>query len=209
MVTKFSWRHNTYLWISNTLFNWLHVLFWQNKYPKLSIDEIEMGETLGKGSFGIAYECKVAFGARYFGNTKTLSSRSIMTDCTDLDSSDDDDMSQHDDCSLISNHCQRGGEQDGEEGSARYAIKMLHKDAVENPEMLIRGSIDMAVEARILSSIDHPNVVKIYASGKTPYEANYFIGKKRLPKSILCTQIDTIEAYSSCTNHSIFLYSHG
>lgn len=71
-----------------------------NKYPKLSIDEIEMGETLGKGSFGIAYECKVAFGVRCFANTKTLSSRSIMTDCTDLDSSDDDDMSQHDDCSL-------------------------------------------------------------------------------------------------------------
>merc|ERR1719329_1327684 len=149
-----------------------------NEYPKLNIDEIKMGKTLGKGSFGIAHECKFVFGTRHYPKPKISFSR--YTNSIEPDSIGDD-MSPVENSGFIPNNCRREG------GSTRqYAIKMLHEDAVQDPEMFIRGSIDMAVETRIISSIDHPNIIKIYANGETPYEANYFIVMDRLYDTLQC-----------------------
>ena len=73
---------------------------------------------------------------------------------------------------FISDHCIRKG------GDARYALKILSKEVVEDQGNFIQGSIDMAVETRILSDIEHPNIIKMRACGEvSPFEVGYFIGK--------------------------------
>ena len=62
-------------------------------------------------------------------------------------------------------------------GRERYALKMLQEEVFRDPAMLVRASIDMDLESRILSSISHPNIIKMHACGaKSPYKADYFIG---------------------------------
>jgi hypothetical protein len=73
---------------------------------------------------------------------------------------------------FISDHCIRKG------GDARYALKVLSQEVVEDAGMFIQGSIDMAIETRVLSAIEHPNIIKMRAcAAMSPYEVNYFIGK--------------------------------
>lgn len=79
---------------------------------------------------------------------------------------------------FIADHCFRNG------GDARYAIKCLNKNTIENPRLLLQGIIDMATEARILSHVtDHPNVIKMRAvsdSGPFGGSDGFFIILDRL-----------------------------
>ena len=73
---------------------------------------------------------------------------------------------------FIADHCIR------KDGDARYALKILSKEVVEDPGNFIQGSIDMAVETRMLSDIEHPNIIKMRACGEvSPFEVGYFLGK--------------------------------
>ena len=75
---------------------------------------------------------------------------------------------------FIADHCIRKG------GDARYALKILSTEVVADPGTFIQGSIDMAVETRMLSDIEHPNIIKMRAKGAvSPYEVDYFIGKNQ------------------------------
>ena len=57
----------------------------------------------------------------------------------------------------------------------RIAIKILHSEFVDNPEMLLRFKL----EAEIASSLNHPNIVNVFGSGVTaagePYIAMDFV----------------------------------
>ena len=45
---------------------------------------------------------------------------------------------------------------------ARYAIKRLHWDTLSDFER-VRGSIDLAMEAKYLSALSHPNIGTLFA----------------------------------------------
>ena len=76
---------------------------------------------------------------------------------------------------FISDHCIRKG------GDARYALKILSPEVISDPGMCIQGSIDMAVETRVLSDIEHPNIIKMRACAiGTPFDEQYFIVMDRL-----------------------------
>ena len=47
------------------------------------------------------------------------------------------------------------------DGDVRYAVKQLHDD-LEDLEN-VRGMIDLAIEAKYLSAISHPNIIKMRA----------------------------------------------
>ncbi|KAL3932839.1 MAG: hypothetical protein SGBAC_010665 [Bacillariaceae sp.] len=68
-----------------------------------------------------------------------------------------------------------------EEGSARYAIKQINDHL--KPSSKIDGAVDLAIEAKYLSCISHPNIINLVAtpSGST---ASYFLVLDRLSASL-------------------------
>jgi hypothetical protein len=66
-------------------------------------------------------------------------------------------------------------------GDSRYAVKILSPEVINDPARYLQGIIDMAIETRFLSDIEHPNIIKMRAVAKCdPFSEEYFIGMDRL-----------------------------
>jgi len=63
----------------------------------------------------------------------------------------------------------------------RYVIKYLHKDDGRIPTQFQTGIIDITVETKILSALDHPNIIKLYGyNERALFSPDYFIILERL-----------------------------
>jgi hypothetical protein len=63
----------------------------------------------------------------------------------------------------------------------RYAVKILSPEVINDPARYLQGIIDMAIETRFLSDIEHPNIIKMRATAKCDaFSEEYFIGMDRL-----------------------------
>jgi hypothetical protein len=63
----------------------------------------------------------------------------------------------------------------------RYAIKKLQDSAWSDPQTFINGIVDLALEARFLSVIRHPNIIKMRAVAAEPaVTTSYFVVLDRL-----------------------------
>lgn len=65
------------------------------------------------------------------------------------------------------------------DGDARYAVKRLHSDL--DQEGSVKGIIDLALEAKFLTVLDHPHIIKCrgYAT-VDPLSENFFVILDRL-----------------------------
>jgi serine/threonine protein kinase len=138
-------------------------------FPKFDKDELTLGKVLGKGGFGTVYEVR-AFNAV----AKLSKSHSFRT----LRETGDDEQvgaGEMESRKFISEHCIRNG------GDARYAVKGLSPEVIADPPTFIQGIMDMATETRVLSDIEHPNIIKMRAIAQVvPYHEQYFIVMDRL-----------------------------
>ncbi len=78
---------------------------------------------------------------------------------------------------FMSRRCLRQGKH------ARYAIKTLSDECLDDPERFVGGVIDLAVESRFLAVIKHPNIIKMRGcSDGNPFEQprGFFIVLDRL-----------------------------
>lgn len=78
---------------------------------------------------------------------------------------------------FMKRHCLRENRQ------ARYAIKQLRPEILKDPTKLYyQGIMDLNSEARLLSSVQHPHIVKIraIAKGESTFHEQYFIVLDRL-----------------------------
>lgn len=72
------------------------------------------------------------------------------------------------------------------EGRARYAVKQLKEELLvpaadgEEWHMGIIGAMDLAMEAALLSSLSHPNIVKLRATAGVPGRPDYMLVMDRL-----------------------------
>lgn len=69
------------------------------------------------------------------------------------------------------------------QGMARYAIKRARQD-LKNHETLLEAVVDMAVEAKFLASIRHPNIVKMRGTVGTPGTLDFMIIMDRLKMTL-------------------------
>ena len=140
-----------------------------NDLPKFTKAEVTVGKILGIGGFGTVYEVR-AFDGRSVRRSRSFRlHRDHHIDDTQVSAGDFESRK------FIAEHCIRNG------GDARYAVKQLSKHILEDPKKYIQGVIDMAVETRILCSLEHPNIVKIRSLGNsTPFHEDYFIVMDRL-----------------------------
>lgn len=134
-----------------------------DQFPKFEKKEVALGKVLGKGGFGTVYEVRGFVAGR----------PSISNGVSDEDA--EVGAGEMESRKFISEHCIRKG------GDARYALKILSPEVIDNPPMFIQGITDMATEVRVLSDIEHPNIVKLRALATVaPYEETFFIVMDRL-----------------------------
>lgn len=143
------------------------------EYPKFDKKELNLGKVLGKGGFATVFEIRsfALDGVKVQMNKKGFSD--------DLDETEyffgNDGNREKDARMFIAQHCLRNN------SDARYAVKLLSPEVVANKGMFIQGMIDMALETRFMSDIEHPNIVKIRAMAQCdPFNEKYFILMDRL-----------------------------
>lgn len=139
-----------------------------SKFPTFDLQELALGRVLGRGGFSTVWEV-----------------RAILVDETNDPSASfrSDSMGSHsfehgiESRKFIARYCLRG-----KNGEARYAIKMLSKETVRADEAFyLTGMMDIAIEVRFLSDIEHPNIVKLRAVPPSdPFHPNYFLVMDRL-----------------------------
>jgi len=136
--------------------------------PKFELNELSLGRVLGKGGFGTVTEVSKINCSDYTAKNEGPAA-------------DDDDDQAKQDRQFIAQYAIRDG------GDARYCIKALSPSVVADPNLIVQGTIDMAVETMFLSVISHPHIITMRAFGAKGFlEKDYFIVLDRL--------YDTLEA---------------
>jgi serine/threonine protein kinase len=142
--------------------------------------ELTLGRVLGKGGF-----CAVSEVSKI-----TLRKQSKVEDESTYSTERLDD--EHtinnivQDRSFMETHCLRGAHKD-----CRYAMKILLPTCQKDEQLYINGVVDLAVEARFLSVIRHPSIIKMRAMAETsPFSTTqpFFVVLDRL-YDILGTRI--------------------
>lgn len=142
-------------------------------YPKFDKPELKMGKVLGKGGFGTVFEIR-SFSLD--GVKVTLNQKGFEDDLdeTQYDIGSGEEL-QKEARIFIAKHCLRNN------SDARYAVKMLSPEVVANPGTCIQGMMDMALETRFLSDLEHPNIIKMRGMASCdPFTEGYFILMDRL-----------------------------
>ena len=68
-------------------------------------------------------------------------------------------------------------------GTNRYVVKMLRSDLPEDEHT--KGVVDLAVEARFLAMLSHPNIISMRATANSdPLESKYFVVLDRLVNTL-------------------------
>lgn len=139
-------------------------------FPKFSFSELTIGKVLGKGGFGTVSE------VRAFAHEGASSNKGSQRSLSRRDLSETEvDTGEMESRAFIAEHCIRNG------GDARYAVKVLSPEVIADPARYLQGIIDMAVETRFLSYVEHPNIIKMRAIAQVdPFHEEYFIVMDRL-----------------------------
>jgi serine/threonine protein kinase len=126
----------------------------EQRVPRLRKEEIFLSEELGRGRFCVATEV----------SSIKLNSIGLLRY-----------EGEEEDRRVLQSRCNRKGE-------ARYAVKTLGDDIKRSRgHLYVRGTTDMALEARFLSALEHPHIIRMRAvSDCSPYDDGYFIVLDRL-----------------------------
>lgn len=177
--------------------------------PRFSKRELALGKRLGKGSFSNVDEIRGIM-LRHSSHKCPLPqvgpssvvkpSASKLTAFPDalkkiarpsfgLKREDTMANNDHESRSFMAQHCYRFS------GDTRYAIKMVRRDVFDSGAQsnIIAGVCDLAVETIFLSSLEHPNIIKLrgIADMPNPFASEYFLVLDRLR--------DTLQRRISCT----------
>mmetsp|Transcript_49719 Transcript_49719/g.50107 ORF Transcript_49719/g.50107 Transcript_49719/m.50107 type:complete len:389 (-) Transcript_49719:416-1582(-) len=124
--------------------------------PRLDDKELTLGRVLGRGGFCVVNEIK---GIELAG------------DITEANPSTSERLQ---DRSYLEKHCTRDGDN-------RYAIKKISDVCKSDVDRFFKGTVDLAIEARYLAVIEHPNIIKMRAVAQTsPYIEGFYVVLDRL-----------------------------
>lgn len=123
-------------------------------------NEVKLGKLLGTGGFCSVFE------------VNKLDLTSVKADR--IEAEHKGEMEEHHARSFMSMACIRNGD-------ARYAVKRLSTDSSASEELYGKAVADLATEARFLTVIQHPNIIKVrgFALGNFCSD-NFFLMMDRL-----------------------------
>lgn len=154
-----------------------------NHLRNLYSTELTLGRVLGKGAF-----CLVTEVTNIKLKNKAPLNQAPKDGTVQQQIYYDERMIQSvvQDRNFMEAHCLRGSQKD-----CRYALKAVQSSCESDVQRYINGVVDLAVEARFLSVIRHPNIIKMRAmSGASPFSTTqpFFVVLDRL-YDILGTRI--------------------
>mmetsp|Transcript_12640 Transcript_12640/g.19598 ORF Transcript_12640/g.19598 Transcript_12640/m.19598 type:complete len:417 (-) Transcript_12640:159-1409(-) len=148
---------------------------YSNEFPKFERSELQMGKLLGKGGFCTVNEIRAFHVAERSSGSDAIVKKKKHGCKEPVEEDDEVEDGGMEGKQFIADHCIRNG------GDSRYAVKFISKENIEDVGMFIQAIKDMAVETRFLSTIEHPNIIKMRAIGATdPFDEQYFIAMDRL-----------------------------
>jgi serine/threonine protein kinase len=163
-------------------------------FPKFNLSEITLGKMLGQGGFSTVTEILAfdvgkpvnpCFKSQLFPLPPPIKIKEeeeeeeSTTDEKDADALEEKEMAtafEEHARMFLAEHCLR------KTGDSRYAIKAVTGDLkIRDETLYTQGMADIAIEARFLSNMQHPNIVKLRSVGKmNPFSSEYFIVLDRL-----------------------------
>jgi len=115
--------------------------------PKFARSEITLGNLVGQGGFSLVFEV----------------SRIEVDEVFDLSETQSKERKELAEVA-----------RQAELGEPKFAIKMLRDDLMEDEHS--KGVIDLAVEARLLKKLSHPNIISMKATANSdPLESRFFV----------------------------------
>lgn len=111
------------------------------------------------------------------GTSPSSSNQKVVNDDA-TEAYEDDGLTNNpvQDRQFMEKYCVRGASKD-----TRYAIKQLQQSTLKDAQTFVNGVVDLAVEARFLSVVRHPNIIKMRAMGcGSPYDLKFFVVLDRL-----------------------------
>jgi len=159
--------------------------------PTFSKRELIVGKLLGAGSYSSVYEIS---SIRVDSNGAKDAKQEASSSLDSKDREEQDYCHSKQNKKFIAQHCRRSDIKNNDnntsnkkDGDARYAIKFLKPETMSHPIHYQRGAVDIAREGAILSSLSHPNIIKLRglsSPGLTGFEVikpgNYFLILDRL-----------------------------
>jgi len=160
----------------------------EDRIPKFQRDELETGQVLGKGGFFVVSEI----------TDIVLKQKKLREDgsCDEEETEDDDgddsteepfisDAFKGDDedrfqmvvqnRKFMAKHFKRKGK------DYRYALKIMQDKCRDDPDKFVNTVTDLVLEARFLSVVRHPNIIKMRAMASgDPFQPSFFIVLDRL-----------------------------
>mmetsp|Transcript_12102 Transcript_12102/g.22649 ORF Transcript_12102/g.22649 Transcript_12102/m.22649 type:complete len:404 (-) Transcript_12102:3051-4262(-) len=123
--------------------------------PKFSRSELTLGMLIGKGGFSLVFDI----------------AKIDVDEVYDISKRSANERRQ------VAQQCLT------QDGRPRYVVKMLRDDLIDEEHS--KGVIDLAVEARFLRRLVHPNIVAMCATANSdPLESRFFIMLERLDETL-------------------------
>mmetsp|Transcript_32595 Transcript_32595/g.79083 ORF Transcript_32595/g.79083 Transcript_32595/m.79083 type:complete len:295 (+) Transcript_32595:56-940(+) len=132
----------------------------ESRIPKFDVGELSIGRVLGRGGFCVVKEV-----------TKIVLQKGA-DDGSGARKSDDEHYIHNivQDRGFMAQHCIRQGK------DFRYAIKTVQDASRKDPQVYVNAVVDLAVEARFLAIVRHPNIIKMRAmEARDAFHGHYFI----------------------------------
>lgn len=129
------------------------------RIPKFDAGELSIGKVLGRGGFCVVKEV-----------TKIVLQKGDEN--AGVRQSDDEHYINNivQNRGFMAQHCIREGK------NCRYAVKTVQDSSRKDPQVFVNAVVDLAVEARFLAIVRHPNIIKMRAmEARDPFHSDYFI----------------------------------
>eukprot|EP00980_Cylindrotheca_fusiformis_P025064 scaffold12982_cov129-Cylindrotheca_fusiformis.AAC.12 len=133
--------------------------------PKFDLSELSIGRVLGRGGFCVVKE------------VEKITLKQGSNDAANARKSDDEHYIHNivQDRAFMAQHCIRQGK------DCRYAIKIVQEASRKDAQVFVNAVVDLAVEARFLAVVRHPNIIKMRATeARDPFHSDYFIVMDKL-----------------------------
>ncbi|KAL7567966.1 hypothetical protein ACA910_019675 [Epithemia clementina (nom. ined.)] len=131
----------------------------EDRIPKFGLQELNIGKVLGRGGFCVVREItEIRLAEEHLPKQETKE--------------DDEDLIHNivQNRGFMATHFLRQGK------DYRYAIKSVKEAAKESAQLYVNAIVDLAIEARFLAVIRHPNIIKMRAMAVTPpCDGSFFI----------------------------------